>query len=240
MPSTTEKQKRFFGAVMGAKKGHGGIGGKARDVAKHMSESKIKDYLKVGATIQKQSIAIPGSAAMGAAGAKVLDLLKRIPSMASRGARGFGKGLGAGGRNSIAMAKDIFSATPASSFVPEDIDKIIAGTGRAGKWGGRIGEAAIPAAGISGGIRGTRKLMEKAQEAYAFGFMDKCAYLGVDPEQLLKESQTAMLGTGNAMKKQMPGLPLPGKTPGMNSLSTGVGRTAGGNALTQGAPMPGV
>lgn len=30
---------------MGAKKGKGGVGGKARDVAKHMSESTIKDFL---------------------------------------------------------------------------------------------------------------------------------------------------------------------------------------------------
>jgi len=46
MPSSTEKQKRFFGAVMGAKKGKGGVGGKARSVAKNMSEETIKHYLK--------------------------------------------------------------------------------------------------------------------------------------------------------------------------------------------------
>ena len=45
MPAVSEKQRRFFGAVMGAKKGKGGVGGKAKDVAHHMSESKIKDFL---------------------------------------------------------------------------------------------------------------------------------------------------------------------------------------------------
>ena len=45
MPATSEKQRRFFGAVMGAKKGKPGSSGKAKDVAKHMSKDKIKDFL---------------------------------------------------------------------------------------------------------------------------------------------------------------------------------------------------
>ena len=45
MPSSTEKQKNFFGAVMGAKKGKKGIGGEAREAAKGMSEEQIKDFL---------------------------------------------------------------------------------------------------------------------------------------------------------------------------------------------------
>lgn len=47
MPSSTDRQKRFFGAVMGAKKGLKNVSGKAKEVAHSMSESKIKDYLKV-------------------------------------------------------------------------------------------------------------------------------------------------------------------------------------------------
>jgi len=46
MPASSEKQRRFFGAVMAAKKGKGGVGGKARSAAKHMSEGQIKDFLK--------------------------------------------------------------------------------------------------------------------------------------------------------------------------------------------------
>jgi len=46
MPSSSEKQRRFFGAVMAAKKGKGGVGGEARRAAKQMSKQQIKDFLK--------------------------------------------------------------------------------------------------------------------------------------------------------------------------------------------------
>jgi hypothetical protein len=46
MPSTTEKQKRFFGAVMGAKKGQKGVSGAAKKAAKEMTKKQIKKYLK--------------------------------------------------------------------------------------------------------------------------------------------------------------------------------------------------
>lgn len=46
MPSKTEKQKRFFGAVMGAKKGQKGVSGKAKKVAKEMPKKEIKKFLK--------------------------------------------------------------------------------------------------------------------------------------------------------------------------------------------------
>jgi hypothetical protein len=45
MPSTSEKQRKFFGAVMSAKKG-GKASGKAEKAAKEMPEEQIKDYLK--------------------------------------------------------------------------------------------------------------------------------------------------------------------------------------------------
>ena len=45
MPAVSEKQRRFFGAVMGAKKGKPGSSGEAKEVAKEMPESKIKDFL---------------------------------------------------------------------------------------------------------------------------------------------------------------------------------------------------
>lgn len=46
MPSKTEKQKKFFGAVMGAKKGQKGVTGAAKKVAKEMPKKEIKKYLK--------------------------------------------------------------------------------------------------------------------------------------------------------------------------------------------------
>lgn len=46
MPSTSEKQKRFFGAVMGAKKGQKGVSGKAKKVAKELPKKEIKKFLK--------------------------------------------------------------------------------------------------------------------------------------------------------------------------------------------------
>jgi hypothetical protein len=46
MPATSEKQKRFFGAVMGAKKGQKGVTGAAKQAAKGMSKKQIKDFLK--------------------------------------------------------------------------------------------------------------------------------------------------------------------------------------------------
>lgn len=45
MPSKTEKQRKFFGAVMSAKKG-GKASGEAKEAAKDMSKEQIKDFLK--------------------------------------------------------------------------------------------------------------------------------------------------------------------------------------------------
>jgi len=46
MPAKSEKQKRFFGAVMGAKKGQKGVSGAAKKAAKEMPEKEIKKFLK--------------------------------------------------------------------------------------------------------------------------------------------------------------------------------------------------
>lgn len=46
MPSKSEKQKKFFGAVMGAKKGQSGVTGQAKEVAKEMPKKEIKKFLK--------------------------------------------------------------------------------------------------------------------------------------------------------------------------------------------------
>src|SRR6478736_3248966 len=47
MPAQTEKQKRFFGAVEGAKHGEKGVSGKAKKVAKEISDEDAKKFLKV-------------------------------------------------------------------------------------------------------------------------------------------------------------------------------------------------
>lgn len=46
MPAKSEKQRRFFGAVMGAKEGQKGVSGEAKKVAKEMTKKEIKKYLK--------------------------------------------------------------------------------------------------------------------------------------------------------------------------------------------------
>ena len=46
MPAKTEKQRKFFGAVMSAKKGSGKMSKKAKDVAKQIPIEKIKHFLK--------------------------------------------------------------------------------------------------------------------------------------------------------------------------------------------------
>jgi hypothetical protein len=46
MPAKSEKQRKFFGAVMGAKKGQKGVTGAAKKASKEMSKSSIKDFLK--------------------------------------------------------------------------------------------------------------------------------------------------------------------------------------------------
>ena len=46
MPSKSEKQRKFFGAVMGAKKGQKGVTGAAKKAAKDMPEKEIKKFLK--------------------------------------------------------------------------------------------------------------------------------------------------------------------------------------------------
>jgi hypothetical protein len=47
MPAKSEKQRKFFGAVMGAKKGQKGVTGAAKKAAKEMPEKEIKKFLKV-------------------------------------------------------------------------------------------------------------------------------------------------------------------------------------------------
>jgi hypothetical protein len=56
MPAKTEKQKRFFGAVMGAEKGQKNVSGKAKKVAKEMPEKEIKKFLKVENEEDEQSV----------------------------------------------------------------------------------------------------------------------------------------------------------------------------------------
>ena len=46
MPAQTEKQKKFFGAVEGAKHGEKGVSGKAKKVAKEISDDDAKKFLK--------------------------------------------------------------------------------------------------------------------------------------------------------------------------------------------------
>jgi DhnA family fructose-bisphosphate aldolase class Ia len=46
MPAKTEKQRKFFGAVMSAKKGKKEVTGAAKKAAKEMSADTIKDFLK--------------------------------------------------------------------------------------------------------------------------------------------------------------------------------------------------
>ena len=47
MPAKSEKQRKFFGAVMSAKKGQKGVTGAAKKAAKEMPEKEIKKFLKV-------------------------------------------------------------------------------------------------------------------------------------------------------------------------------------------------
>lgn len=47
MPAKSEKQRKFFGAVMGAKKGQKGVTGAAKKAAKEMPKKEIKKFLKV-------------------------------------------------------------------------------------------------------------------------------------------------------------------------------------------------
>jgi hypothetical protein len=46
MPAKSEKQKKFFGAVMGAKEGQKGVTGAAKKAAKEMPKKEIKKFLK--------------------------------------------------------------------------------------------------------------------------------------------------------------------------------------------------
>lgn len=46
MPAKSEKQRKFFGAVMGAKKGQKSVSGAAKKVAKDMPKKEIKKFLK--------------------------------------------------------------------------------------------------------------------------------------------------------------------------------------------------
>ncbi len=56
MPAKTEKQKKFFGAVEGAKHGEKGVSGKAKKVAKNISDKDAKKFLKVEGEEDEQSV----------------------------------------------------------------------------------------------------------------------------------------------------------------------------------------
>lgn len=56
MPATSEKQKRFFGAVMGAKKGQKGASKKAKEVAEDMPKKEIKKFLKTEGEEDSESV----------------------------------------------------------------------------------------------------------------------------------------------------------------------------------------
>lgn len=45
MPSKSKKQKKFFGAVMGAKEGKGKVSKKAEEVAEDMPKKEVKKFL---------------------------------------------------------------------------------------------------------------------------------------------------------------------------------------------------
>jgi len=47
MPSTTERQRKFFSAVMGCKKDPKTCTSKTKKVAKSMTKKTIKDFLKI-------------------------------------------------------------------------------------------------------------------------------------------------------------------------------------------------
>ena len=56
MPAKTEKQKKFFGAVMGAKKGQSKVSGEAKKVAKELPKKEIKKFLKTENEEDEQSV----------------------------------------------------------------------------------------------------------------------------------------------------------------------------------------
>jgi len=56
MPAKTEKQKKFFGAVMGAKKGQDNVSGEAKKVAKKLPKKEIKKFLKKEGEEDEQSL----------------------------------------------------------------------------------------------------------------------------------------------------------------------------------------
>lgn len=85
MPSKTEKQKNFFGAVMGAEKGQSKVSGKAKKVAKTMPKKEIKKFLKkeddektVKESVQKKVKAGGGKAVFD--GPKVKERKKSAPA----------------------------------------------------------------------------------------------------------------------------------------------------------------
>lgn len=61
MPSKSEKQRKFFGAVMGAKKGKKKVSGAAKKVAKEMPEKEIKKFLKKKPKSRKKAASSPKS-----------------------------------------------------------------------------------------------------------------------------------------------------------------------------------
>lgn len=135
--------------------------------------------------MQKQAIDI----------AKIVAALQRVKGMAGRAAKGFTTGIGAGfgdmadvagGKNKL---KNILN--PNVTARGSDSSRLLreSPVGRAGNYGARAGHAVALTSPITvpGGILSARAASrgEDKNAAYAQGFVNKCAELGVDPKVLI-------------------------------------------------------
>jgi hypothetical protein len=83
MPAVSEKQRKFFGAVMGAKKGKKGVSSEARETAKSMSEDSINDFLHKKSAAYLQGF-LDKSAQLKPVPPFQIDVSKSIPGFAAQ------------------------------------------------------------------------------------------------------------------------------------------------------------
>lgn len=180
MPAVSEKQRRFFGAVMGAKKGKPGASGAAKETASSMSEEQIKHYLHKKGSAMNEVYAqgfIDKCAAMGVSHELLVKQAFAInPVVAAPAAKGIeaiiqkimGSGIGRFGRGLVRGVKafpgDAHAAVTGGRM--SNINTVAKDLGNAGRAGVLAGTA-LPGAGAVAGISSINSKRQDQQHPLA-------------------------------------------------------------------------
>ncbi len=120
MPAKSEKQRKFFGAVMGAKKGKKNVSGKAKETAKSMSKEGIKHFLKKEEDEEKPSKEMKSKGKITMKGPQVKERKRFAPANQVHKAK---KGKGSYDRSKEKQVNESKESKDISKFIESLITK---------------------------------------------------------------------------------------------------------------------